>query len=202
MARDKKTNVGRPHRPLWEIDSETRRRRHRRYAILALSFFFFVLFWLAVLDLAKAKTNEEILHDYVSHFFRQSKQKKKDKALKKIPFVIEQCNKQGIDPLLLACIISHESTWCETAIGKAGEIGLTQIMPNKYSRRFNLKTIEGQIEAGAIRLGEAFRKCGPDVKRALTHYASGKCVSDKERTKRKMTYRHNYYRRMQRRFAQ
>jgi len=36
----------------------------------------------------------------------------------------------GLDPAYSACIVEHESSWRADAVGRAGEIGLTQIMPS------------------------------------------------------------------------
>lgn len=124
--------------------------------------------------------------------------KRKEKALSNIPYIINICRKYSdekiqIDPLLVAAIMRLEASWKNDVIGKKGEIGIMQVMPGKISRKYDMSTPQGQIEAGIEKLRYAFDECNYDLKKALTHYASGKCISKSERTKRKIKLRIKHY---------
>ena len=138
------------------------------------------------------------VEEYIKWFHRLSKLNRYVKALEAIPYVMQHSATYKMDPLLVACIISLESSW-RPRLGALDEVGYMQVMPGKWSRQFDLTTPSGQIEAGVYRLRMAFDKCG-SLERALTHYGSGRCHSKSERTQKKMKYRKNYYTRMHRKF--
>jgi hypothetical protein len=159
-----------------------------------------ILVWLALWlpPVQAAETETKTLVAYVDWFHRSVQASRSQTAKELIPTVITYAKKYNLDPLLVACLISFESSWRSRA-GALNEIGYMQIMPGKWSEQFELTTQRGQIEAGAYRLRLAFIKCR-SLEGALTHYACGRCVSKSERTKRKIQYRKKYYERMVKRF--
>lgn len=92
-----------------------------------------------------------------------------------IPIVIEQSDRYGIDHLLVAQQIELESNWQITAIGARKERGLMQVMPRLVKDRFDLKTAQGQIEAGVFILRNAIGACRGDLLQGINRYKSGKC---------------------------
>lgn len=202
MARDKIENVGESQRGVWLKKPVYRRSENR--GLLVWAFGAFVLFWLIAAQCAQAQKRidyEAALTDYVAWFHQNLNDKRKDRALEKVPLVIKYANKYGLDPLLLACIVSLESSWKTDARGSLGERGLLQIMPGRWAKRFDLSTAEGQLDAGAYRLRMALTQCRNDLEKALTHYACGRCVSKSDRTKKKMGYRYRYFKRMAKKFV-
>jgi hypothetical protein len=144
------------------------------------------------------KSDAVAVEAYIRWFHRNVKQSRTEKALEALPAVLKYSEQYNVDPLLVACIISFESSWRPRPGGLA-EIGYMQIHPRWWPKGFDRETMEGQIGAGAWRLRAAFDKC-PSVERALTHYASGSCTPRTETTKKKIRYRKNYYMRMVERF--
>jgi len=131
---------------------------------------------------------------YIEWFHRNVRPGLTERAIVVLPIVMEYSAKYNLDPLLVACIISWESSW-RPREGALKEVGYMQVMPGKWSKRFDLTTPRGQIEAGVYRLKMASDRCG-SLNSALTHYASGSCRSKSEITKKKIRYRANYYARM------
>lgn len=145
------------------------------------------------------KTDEQIFAEYIEWFHSNVNPKKGEKAKEIIPVVMKWSAVYEVDWMLVACIISLESSW-RPRPGSLGESGYMQVMRNKWSRRFDLDTPEGQIEAGTARLAMAFYECGGDLKKALTHYASGSCKARTETTRSKIRYRVHYYRKISKKF--
>ena len=153
------------------------------------------------LSVARAGDFEDesgILCQYIDWFHRNVKPVRSEMAKEVVPTVVKYSHEYAVDPLLVACLISWESSW-RPRPGALGERGPMQVMPGKWSLRFDLDTLDGQMEAGIARLSLAFEKCGT-LERALTHYASGSCVSKSERTQRKIRYRVRYYQKVNEKF--
>jgi soluble lytic murein transglycosylase-like protein len=142
------------------------------------------------------------LTGYITHFFTYKIGKKSmiiypkrlEKALSYIPTIIAECG-EDIDPLLIAVIISLESSWKAEVRGELGEHGLMQIMP-RYGKGFDLSNPREQIRAGIDHFRNAMAMCGGDAKAALNAYGCGQCQPYKQFVKR----RWRYYNRMKRRF--
>jgi len=70
-------------------------------------------------------------------------------------YVIQESNKNGIDPLLLSSLIFVESGWKKTAVSRANACGLTQVIPKytgKITKKYTcqqLKNPRVSISAGA-----------------------------------------------------
>lgn len=136
------------------------------------------------------ETHLKEVERYIDYFHRHTKLfKKKIRIAKKhiAPLVVKHSLQNNFDPLLISVIISCESTWQPSVVGKLGEIGLMQVMKGKSG-------IENEIVGGILRLRSAFNHCH-EIKKALTHYASGTCNARTERTKRKIEYRIRLYKR-------
>jgi hypothetical protein len=91
-----------------------------------------------------------------------------------IPNILVASEKYGIDPILVTIIIRDESGFDEKAVGRKGEIGLMQIMP-QFVDGFDLSRPAEQIEAGCEQLRAAVGLCGPKLSRQLAYYGSGNC---------------------------
>jgi hypothetical protein len=102
--------------------------------------------------------------------------------------IVEASHAHGIPPLLLTTIVYNESTFEMTALGKLGEVGLTQVH-GVAARNCDLTTIPGQLECGAKWLAHYFPIC-KSWEKSLTAYATrGFCVSTSETTRSKIAYR-------------
>jgi hypothetical protein len=94
----------------------------------------------------------------------------------------------GVPPLLLTMLVYNESTFETDAKGALGEVGLTQVH-GLAKRECSLDTAGGQLDCGSRWLAQWYQDCGNSWERALTGYASGKCVSPSSRTQDKIAYR-------------
>lgn len=83
-----------------------------------------------------------------------------------------------VSPLLLVAMIKRESSFDEKAVGKLGELGLTQ-MKGVAARGCDLTTPEGQLACSVRLLTQVHQRCGT-WKGALTVYATraGTCSSE------------------------
>ncbi len=140
----------------------------------------------------------DTIESYVEHIHGNMKPHYAANAKKMIPTLIFYSDKYHVDPLLVACIFYWESSWRNFS-GAVGEIGPGHVKPAKWSRRFNLTTLDGQIEAAVYRWTMATNKCN-GLEAAMSHYLSGKCKSESVTTQRKAAYRVRYYRAMKERF--
>jgi hypothetical protein len=102
--------------------------------------------------------------------------------------IVEASQTHGIPPLLLTTIVYNESTFEMTALGKLGEVGLTQVH-GIAARNCDLATIPGQLECGAKWLAHYLPVC-KSWEKSLTAYATrGFCVSTSKTTRSKIAYR-------------
>ena len=158
----------------------------------------FVITGLVLRNVYGEESREAELVSFVDEFHAGMKPRYARKAKELIPYVLKHSEGYGVDPLLVAVIISRESSWRHFD-GALGERGPMHVLPSRWSKPYNLETIDGQIEAGCARLRAAMDKC-PSLERALTHYACGRCVSKSEITKRKIRSRVRFYQRSVERF--
>jgi hypothetical protein len=100
------------------------------------------------------------------------------KAVEMIPLILEYCEKYNVDPLRIAVLASQENSWLQQGRGKAGEVGPLQIMPKWFKKRFDVQTLDGQIEAGIWWLSEGLRICKTGA-RAYHWYRFAKCPKSK-----------------------
>jgi hypothetical protein len=107
------------------------------------------------------------------------------RAVAYVPLIIETAEKYELDPVLIAVIISLESSFDFNKIGKRGELGLMQVW-GVCARGCDLQTPAGQIDCGCRCLRKSMDICGGDVAAGLNMYASGRCVPILRVTKYRM----------------
>jgi len=154
-------------------------------------------------------SDAEMLSDYVDWFHScegkcQMKPRYAKKAKELIPFLLKHSDHYEIDPLLAANITSFESSWRDFE-GDKGEIGPMHVMPSKWSRQFDLTTLDGQIQAGCAHLRFSYDTCEVGsvtrtLERMFTHYACGSCVSTNKETIKAVQRRMRKYRRAKARY--
>jgi transglycosylase-like protein with SLT domain len=84
----------------------------------------------------------------------------------------------GIPSILLQSLISKESGFDPNAIGSAGEVGLTQLMPSTAaSLGVDPTNITQNINGGAQLLSDLIEQNGGDVAAALSAYNTGSPTS-------------------------
>jgi hypothetical protein len=167
--------------------------------------------WILILTLtgmilrAQGAENDdvELLENYIDWFHTcegkcTTKPSLAQKAKAIIPPLLKYCYKYNVDPLIMAIIFSHESSW-RNFKGALGELGPGHVMPSKWSRQFDLYTLSGQIEASVARMQLAQFKC-KTFRKTLTHYASGSCISRSKKTHKKVNARIRAYKRTIRKF--
>lgn len=102
--------------------------------------------------------------------------------------ILETANRYGVDPALVKAVIWRESRFRPYVRGKAGEIGLMQIMPDKavvdWAKRFRVPVPNKgalyaprlNIEIGTWYLGNALKRWAPyrdNLVLALCEYNAG-----------------------------
>lgn len=179
----------------------------------AIAWFIFVLIllltvlFLRSLGAQEVKTEERALEAYIDYFHQTMKPKYSRRAKRLIPYVLKYSDKHGVDPLLMGCLFSFESSW-RNFEGGAGEQGPGQVMPegkNKKVREINgveydLSKMEGQIDASCAHMRESLDSCDT-LEGAFTHYATGgKCKLEDPLKQAKMRKRARHYEKMKKRF--
>lgn len=129
-----------------------------------------------LLALVIAPNYQAELERYVADFLypvrlmRDYEQRRAD-ALETIPIVLDHCQRNKVDPLQVATIMTFESSWRQKAVGDMGELGLMQTMP-KHFKAFDLTTREGQIAAGVSFWRASLDACDT-LEEAFNHYGTG-----------------------------
>jgi len=130
--------------------------------------------------------DEVWVQHYIERFserFRQSRAG--SKVYKRAPelakLIVEQANRFDIDPKILTVVVRCESSFREGMLeGKAGEVGLTQVLgtARKKAKKLgcDLNTSKGQLCAGASWISAGLERC-KTVEGALHYYQAGKCRS-------------------------
>jgi hypothetical protein len=154
-----------------------------------------------------AESSDRKMSQVESHirWFLQGHDDRINAALQLEPVIISESESVGFDPLLVSVIISLESSYRSSVVNddSIGEIGLMQVAPKGVcARGQDLTTPEGQIKAGLYCLRLSRDVCGGDLRRILTMYASGKCVSGSTRTHALINRRLAVYEKAKARFAQ
>lgn len=119
----------------------------------------------------KADTTTELI-GFITDFLKLYPKRQRI-ALTYIPTIIAKCG-DDIDPLLIAVMISMESSWKFEVQGELGETGLLQIMP-KYAKGYRLDNPHEQIRAGIDHLRRAVNICNRNIKDAVNYYGCGQC---------------------------
>jgi hypothetical protein len=128
-----------------------------------------------------------VLESYLVHFFEHTNGRLLKRAKGFVPQVIAAATQEGLDPLLLAVVISCESTWRPASVGKVGEVGLMQVH-GEAALGFDVETIDGNLAAGAHWLASRIAKYGT-VERGMTHYMGASPRAIKAATWRVKLYR-------------
>lgn len=178
---------------------------------LAIAWFCFVLVllltgvFLKALGAQEVKSDEEVLGAYIDYFHQTMKPKYSRRAKRLIPYVLKYSDKHGVDPLLMGCLFSFESSW-RNFEGGAGERGPGQVLPsnNRNIRKiagveYNLSKIEGQIDASCAHMRESLDSCS-NLTETFTHYWCGSCTHEDPKKVSKMRERARHYEKMKRKF--
>lgn len=130
---------------------------------------------------AESKDREPRHHAYVKHFLRIYPERL-ERALEFMPTIEKYSAIHGFDPIVPTVMISCESAWKPGASGTVGEQGLLQVH-GVCAKGYDLKTTDGQIEAGIACLAMARDACDGTLKQSITMYMSGSCEARTQRTK-------------------
>lgn len=80
-----------------------------------------------------------------------------------------------VDPLLVARLISLESSWRQSVEGSLGEIGLMQIHHSEKKKKYDVRDPDQNIRAGCELLKECVDQC-ENLKAAIGCYGAGYCT--------------------------
>jgi hypothetical protein len=112
---------------------------------------------------------------YVMDWTRNVPQSYRRRALAHVESVARWSLHYDVDPLLVATIVSLESSWRSDALGKRGEVGLMQLHSDRAKAGFDLTDADQQIEAGVQWLRTCIEVCDGDVERGVNMYGTGHC---------------------------
>lgn len=112
--------------------------------------------------------HQVVVESYLEQFFANVNPHKLKHAKKLVPKVVEAALKEGLDPLLLAVVVSCESSWKPKSVGGVGEVGLMQVH-GEAAHGFDVATIEGNLAAGAAWLASRIAKYG-SIERGMKAY--------------------------------
>jgi hypothetical protein len=141
-------------------------------------FFSAILIWVALLTPfavcaeSSAVTAEERIGDYLADWMRDCSQARQDRALALVPLVVSISDEYGIDPVLVAVMVSAESSWIPGAVGPKGELGLLQV--HGRALRGAERTTEGLLRAGVEWFAHCVDAAEGDPQRAIAVYMTGK----------------------------
>jgi len=99
------------------------------------------------------------------------------RAMRHVPIVAHWATEYEVDPLLVAVIVSLESSWKVGATGARGELGLMQFHADKAKAGFDLTVPDEQVHAGTRWLRICIDTCGGDAEQGLNNYATGSCTA-------------------------
>lgn len=96
------------------------------------------------------------------------------------PLVVKAANLYGIDPRLLAAVVTVETEWNPHAVGSHGELGLTQVLPSTGAwladlagmKEYDLADPETSLKLGALYISMLLKEYGTPEK-ALAAYNGG-----------------------------
>jgi hypothetical protein len=112
--------------------------------------------------------HEERIDAWLVTYFSKCSPYKLRRARAVLPALLEVCEREKVNPYLVAAIVTLESTWDVKALGKLGERGLMQVMRGDAVP----SDAAGQIGAGVAILRKAFERCGT-TEGAVSLYATG-----------------------------
>jgi hypothetical protein len=150
-----------------------------RYLVILL---IFVAAWFSTVPAESAEQNDPAHIAYVKHFLRLY-ESRLEMALEVMPIVEANAGVYGFDPIVPAVIISCESAWKPGASGTIGELGLMQVH-GRCAKGYDLKTVDGQVEAGMACLAMSRSLCDGSLTQTITKYMSNSCTARTPRTKR------------------
>ena len=142
-----------------------------------------------------------VLEEYVEYFHQNMRPSYTKRAKKLIDPLLGYANQYQVDPLLMACVFSFESSW-RNFVGKAGEKGPGQVMPTNGlswrkigDEKIDLSTLDGQIKGACAHMRMSLDTC-KTIEGVFTHYAGAGCKSSKEKVRKKMGKRVRHYKKM------
>jgi membrane-bound lytic murein transglycosylase MltF len=112
---------------------------------------------------------------YVIDWTKNVPQRYRRRALAHVESVARWSLHYDVDPLLVATIVSLESSWRSVAVGALGELGLMQVHADKAKAGYDLTDADQQIQAGTRWLRTCIEVCDGDVQRGVNMYATGHC---------------------------
>jgi soluble lytic murein transglycosylase-like protein len=153
-----------------------------RFAILSVIWFLCSVVW----DVAHAETKVDRVAQYVRHFHRNLDPKFTERVIRRyVPLIYRHAGEE-LDPLLLATTLAVESSFRPEAVGRAGELGMSQVNPRAWPRfQGKLENANQQIKAGAYILKYCKKFCGEESLAIFSCWHSSKRCTPGKRAKHK-----------------
>jgi len=112
---------------------------------------------------------EAKIERFLDWWFAAVDQRKLTRARALVPTLLDATEEHGVNPALVAAMVSLESSWQPSATGKLGEVGLLQVMRSDAP----LDNPRKQLDHGLEVLKKSYAECGTVVG-AISKYATGK----------------------------
>jgi len=106
---------------------------------------------------------------FLAWFFANVNPRKLTRARALVPTLLDATEEHGVNPSIVAAMVTLESSWQPAAMGKLGEVGLLQVMRSDAP----LDDPRAQLDHGLKILRESYDECGTVVG-AISKYATGK----------------------------
>lgn len=106
---------------------------------------------------------------FLGWFFASVNPRKLTRARALVPTLLDATEEHGVNPSIVAAMVTLESSWQPAAMGKLGEVGLLQVMRSDAP----LDDPRAQLDHGLKILRESYEECGTVVG-AISKYATGK----------------------------
>lgn len=112
---------------------------------------------------------EAKIDKFLGWFFQNVNPRKLADARKLVPTLLDATERHGVNPSLVAAMVTLESSWQPQSVGKLGEVGLLQVMRSDAPLTDPVK----QLDHGLTILKQSYEECGTTIG-AVSKYATGR----------------------------
>lgn len=124
--------------------------------------------WVQPREVYEAKIDK-----FLGWFFQNVNPRKLKQARSLVPTLLDATERHGVNPSLVAAMVTLESSWQPASVGKLGEVGLLQVMRSDAP----LTDPTAQLDHGLTILKQSFEECGTTIG-AVSKYATGRSCKE------------------------
>lgn len=116
---------------------------------------------------------EAKIDKFLGWFFQNVHPSRLKQARALVPTLLDATEKHGVNPSLVAAMVTLESSWKPASVGKLGEVGLLQVMRSDAP----LTDPVVQLDHGLTILKKSYEECGTTIG-AVSKYATGRSCKE------------------------